>query len=302
INWNKVMRITAGQVLAVLVLGSTSFASSNSVLSPMVSLAANNSSLVQATVSGTVTDAAGETLPGVSVVVKGTTNGTLTDVNGRYTLTAPANATLEFTYIGYVAQEVAVNNRAAVNVTLAEAVTSLNEVVVTGYTTEQKKDIIGAVSIVNAEDLNSTPTGNITSQLQGRSAGVTVSSDGSLDGGAKVRIRGFGSFSGSEPLYVIDGVPVGGGRSGSTNSAVDNLNPNDIESMQVLKDAAAASIYGARAANGVVIITTKKGQAGTPKITVEGYYGSNYVSKNDFPELLNAQQMGELYWKQMDGA
>ncbi|HUH20154.1 SusC/RagA family TonB-linked outer membrane protein, partial [Albibacterium sp.] len=197
---------------------------------------------------------------------------------------------------------VAVNNRAAVNVTLAEAVTSLNEVVVTGYTTEQKKDIIGAVSIVNAEDLNSTPTGNITSQLQGRSAGVTVSSDGSLDGGAKVRIRGFGSFSGSEPLYVIDGVPVGGGRSGSTNSAVDNLNPNDIESMQVLKDAAAASIYGARAANGVVIITTKKGQAGTPKITVEGYYGSNYVSKNDFPELLNAQQMGELYWKQMDGA
>ncbi|HUH20158.1 carboxypeptidase-like regulatory domain-containing protein, partial [Albibacterium sp.] len=148
INWNKVMRITAGQVLAVLVLGSTSFASSNSVLSPMVSLAANNSSLVQATVSGTVTDAAGEALPGVSVVVKGTTNGTLTDVNGRYTLTAPANATLEFTYIGYIAQEVAVNNRAAVNVTLAEAVTSLNEVVVTGYTTEQKKDIIGAVSIV----------------------------------------------------------------------------------------------------------------------------------------------------------
>jgi len=302
INWQKVMRITAGQVLAVLVLGSTSFASSNSVLSPMVSLAANNSSLVQATVSGTVTDAAGETLPGVSVVVKGTTNGTLTDVNGRYTLTAPANATLVFTYIGYISQEVAVNNRAAVNVTLAEAVTSLNEVVVTGYTTEQKKDIIGAVSIVNAEDLNSTPTGNITSQLQGRSAGVTVSSDGSLDGGAKVRIRGFGSFSGSEPLYVIDGVPVGGGRSSRTNSAVDNLNPNDIESMQVLKDAAAAAIYGARAANGVVIITTKRGQAGNPKITVDGYYGSNYVSESDFPELLNAKEMGELYWKELQGA
>jgi len=302
INWNKVMRITAGQVLAVLVLGSTSFASSNSVLSPMVSLAANSSSLVQATVSGTVTDAAGETLPGVSVVVKGTTNGTLTDVNGRYTLNAPANATLVFTYIGYISQEVGVNNRAAVNVTLAEAVTSLNEVVVTGYTTEQKKDIVGSVSIVDAEALQSTPTGNITSQLQGRSAGVTVSSDGSLNGGAKVRIRGFGSFSGSEPLYVIDGVPVGGGRSGSTNSAVDNLNPNDIESMQVLKDAAAASIYGARAANGVVIITTKKGQAGTPKVTVEAYYGSNYVSPGDFPAVLNTKEFGELYWKQLQGA
>lgn len=281
-------------------------------LSPAFTLQSRAASLetayIQIPVKGEVRDGSGQTVPGVSVSVKGTKIGTLTDMNGKFSIAAPANSILIFSYIGFIAQEVPVGSKTILNVKLLEDVGNLNEVVVTGYATEQKKDILGSVSIVDAADLQATPTGNVTSQLQGRSPGVTVSGDGSLDGGAKVRIRGFGSFTGSEPLYVIDGVPVSpntpnaGSRSGSTTSAIDNLNPNDIASVQVLKDAASASIYGARAANGVVIITTKKGKSGGAKVTVDAYTGMNYVSPGSFPDLLNAQQMGELYWKQMQGA
>jgi TonB-linked SusC/RagA family outer membrane protein len=303
LNWQSVTRTRIHQFVAVVLF--------TAVTAPQAGarpLSRMETVFQQSSITGTVTDGSGQGIPGVSVLVKGTTNGTLTDANGRYTLNAPATSTLVYSYVGYISQEVPANNRKVINVKLAEDVGNLNEVVVTGYATEQRKDIVGSVSIVDAEALQSTPTGNVTSQLQGRSPGVTVSGDGSLDGGAKVRIRGFGSFTGSEPLYVIDGVPVSantpnaGSRSGNTSSAIDNLNPNDIASVQVLKDAASASIYGARAANGVVIITTKKGKAGAAKITVDSYTGINYVSKGDFPDLLNARELGELYWKQMEGA
>lgn len=250
-------------------------------------------------ITGTVTDEKGETLPGVSVVVKGTTTGTTTDGAGKYRLNiSNAATTLVFSFVGYVSQEITVGSRSVLNVSLLTDSKSLNEVVVTGYSTEQKKDIVGSVAIVNTKDLLSTPTGNVSSQLQGRTPGVTVSTDGTPGGSAKVRIRGFGSFSGSDPLYVIDGVPATS--SGGTASPVDNLNPNDIESVQVLKDAAAASIYGARAANGVVIVTTKRGKSGTAKFTMDAYYGSSYF--NQKPDLLTAQEFGDLYWKQLAGA
>ncbi len=261
-------------------------------------------------VRGKVTDDKGLPLPGVSVNVKGTTGqGTTTGIDGTYRInTTAANGTLVFTYVGFTSQEKDFSGATTINVVLAESAQALNEVVVTGYATEQKKDILGSVSIVNTKDLLSAPTGNVTSQLQGRSPGVTVSGDGSLGGSAKVRVRGFGSFAGSEPLYVIDGVPVSantataGSSAANTTSAIDNLNPNDIESVQVLKDAAAASIYGARAANGVVIITTKQGKSGAAKITVDSYYGTNYVSKSSFPNVLNAAEFGQLYWKELQGA
>ena len=303
LNWLGVTRITTRKLFIISAFVATTVASTN-----VTYAAAIVSEYQQSTITGTVKDASGQPVPGVSVLVKGSTNGTLTNPDGQYTLSAPLTSTLVFTYVGYISQEVPANNRKVINIKLLDDVSKLNEVVVTGYSTEQKKDIVGSVSIVNAEDLQTTPTGNVTSQLQGRAAGVTVSADGGLEGGAKVRIRGFGSFTGSEPLYVIDGVPVSanttsaGSRTGSTTSAIDNLNPNDIASVQVLKDAASASIYGARAANGVVIITTKKGKSGPAKVTLDSYTGINYVSSSDFPDVLNARQMGELYWKQMEGA
>jgi len=251
-------------------------------------------------ITGKVTSPTGEALPGVTVLVKGTANGVTTSGDGTFSLNVPEQAgTLVVSFIGFATKEVAFTKAGTYNITLADDAKALEEVVVTGYTTERKKDIIGSVSIVKTEELLATPTGNISSQLQGRAPGVTVSTSGEPGGSAKVRIRGFGSFGGSDPLYVIDGVPATSSGDG-TSSVIDNLNPNDIESVQVLKDAASASVYGARAANGVVIITTKKGKAGSAKITVDSYYATSYF--NQFPDMLNTQELGEAYWKGLAGA
>mgnify|MGYP001805957484 FL=1 len=247
----------------------------------------------QKSITGTVTDIDGVGLPGVTVVIKGTTTGTITDVDGKFSfLSVPANATLQFSFVGLKSQELLVGDKTTIKVVMMEESMDISEVVVTGYTVEKKKDIIGSVSIVNTEEMLSTPSGNVSSQLQGRVAGLTVNADGAPGASNKVRVRGFGSFNGSEPLYIIDGVP----------GSIDRLNPNDIESVQVLKDAASASVYGARAANGVIIITSKQGKAGKVKISVDSYYGMNYFSKSNFPDLLNAQEWGDLYWKAMAGA
>lgn len=260
-------------------------------------------------ISVVVTDETGSGLPGANVLIKGTTDGGITDANGKATLNATPDAVLQISSIGYTTKEITVGNRTVINHQMELDVTQLSEVIVTGYATEQKKDIVGSVAVVKTAELLATPSANVQSQLQGRSPGVTVSSDGTPGGSAKVRVRGFGSFGNSDPLYVIDGVPVTSNVDPTSNtnaqrttSPIDNLNPADIESMQVLKDAAAASIYGARAANGVIIITTKKGSAGSAKFTYDGYYGSNFVNEKRFPDLLNAQEYGEMYWQQMKNA
>ncbi|MDB5260898.1 MAG: TonB-dependent receptor, partial [Adhaeribacter sp.] len=251
-------------------------------------------------ITGKVTSATGEALPGVTVLVKGTTNGVTTGSDGSFSLTVPDQAgTLVISFIGFATKEIAFTKAGTYNITLADDAKTLEEVVVTGYTSEKKKDIIGSVSVVKTEELLATPTGNISSQLQGRAPGVTVSTSGEPGGSAKVRIRGFGSFGGSDPLYVIDGVPATSSGAG-ISSIIDNLNPNDIESVQVLKDAASASVYGARAANGVVIITTKKGKSGSAKITVDSYYATSFFNK--FPDMLNTRELGEAYWKGLAGA
>lgn len=246
-------------------------------------------------VTGRTSEAAtGEPLPGVTIQVKGTMTGTVSSVDGTYKLTvADASSTLVFSYVGYKTAEVAINGQNVVDVALDEEVTSLQEIVVTGYSTEKKKDIIGSVAVVNTEEMLSTPSGNVTAQIAGRVAGVSVSSDGTLGGASKVRVRGFGSFASSEPLYIIDGVPT---------ESVERLNPNDIESMQFLKDAASASVYGSRAASGVVIITTRQGKEGPVKVNLDAYSGVNYVSKNNFPDLLDAQELGNLIWKSYENA
>lgn len=235
------------------------------------------------TVSGTVKDETGAMLPGVNVLVKGTASGTATDANGEFRITVPdESASLVFSFVGYQTTEVAVGSRSNIDVSLKPDVQTLTELVVTGYTAEKKADIIGSVAVVDPKELISTPAANLTSQLQGRASGVVVSGAGQPGAAAKVRIRGFTSFGNSDPLYVIDGVPT---------TDASRVNPNDIESIQVLKDATAASIYGARAAQGVIIITTKQGKLGSAlSFTYDGYVGGSFIPKSTFPELLNTQE------------
>ncbi len=243
-------------------------------------------------ISGTIKDEGGNPMPGVNVIIKGTTSGTASDADGKYTLSAPSNATLVFTFVGYITSEVPIGSQTVVDVQLNLDAKNLSEIVVTGYTSERKADIIGAVAVVNSKDLMLTPSANLTQQLQGRAPGVIVSGSGAPGEAAKIRIRGFGSFAGSDPLYIIDGVPTGD---------ASRVNPNEVESIQVLKDATSASIYGARAANGVVIITTKQGKSGSPtSVTYDGYLGSSYIPKSYMPDVLNTSEYVQYLEKSHD--
>lgn len=236
--------------------------------------------------TGQVTAADGTGIPGVTVSVKGTSTGVVTDADGRFRLQAANGGTLLFSSVGFKPQEVAVGSQTSFNVTLQEDVSSLSEVVVTGYAAQQKKDITSAVAVVNPKELLSVPAANFGQQLQGRVAGVQVNQDNSPGGGTSIRIRGYGTLGNNDPLYIIDGVP--------TQENLNNLNQNDIESIQILKDATSASIYGSRASNGVVIITTKKGRTGEPSISFDAYYGMQ-TPRRFFP-LLNTQEYGQYLW------
>ncbi len=237
------------------------------------------------TVSGTVSDETGP-LPGANVIVKGTTNGTQTDFDGNYTLdNVESDAILVFSYIGYRTAEVPVNGQATIDLIMEEDAAALDEVVVTGYGSQTKRDVTGSVATVDAEELTAVPATTFAQQLQGRAAGIGIVNDATPGGEATVRIRGFGTIGNNDPLYIIDGVP---------SRSQSNLNPGDIESLQVLKDASAASIYGSRAANGVIIITTKQGKMGKPVISFETFYGTQSAS-NDV-EALNAAELGQYLY------
>jgi TonB-dependent starch-binding outer membrane protein SusC len=232
-------------------------------------------------VSGIVSDAGGGGLPGVSVLVKGTTTGTVTDIDGKYSLSVPdANATLVFSSVGFKTQEIAVNGKSSIDVTLSEG-DALQEVVVVGYGTQRKVDLTGAVSSISSKDLNGKPATSMDQLMNGRAAGVQISNR-SGDPGApiEVRIRGVGTVGVNQPLWVIDGVPVVltsnatvNTASFSENNPLAGINPADIETMDILKDASATAIYGARAANGVIIVTTKRGKEGKTTATYDGYTG-----------------------------
>lgn len=210
-------------------------------------------------VSGTVKDATGEPIIGASVVQKGTSNGTVTDLDGHFSFKASQNSPLVISYLGYDSQEVKAGGNLVIE--LKENSKELNEVVVTGYTTQRKADLTGSVAVVSTKDLKTSPDPDPMRALQGKVPGMTITTNGSPIGTGTVRIRGIGSFNSSQdPLFIVDGVP--------TNMALNSLNMNDIESMQVLKDASSASIYGSRASNGVIIITTKKGKKGD-KVAVD---------------------------------
>jgi TonB-linked SusC/RagA family outer membrane protein len=248
--------------------------------------------VAQRTVSGKVTDAETRApLGGVSVIVKGTSTGTATDAEGNFKIELKAGeSVLAFSSNGYLSRDVAAS--ANMVVALEVDVRALQSVVVTGYSSQRKKDITGAVAVVDAKQLTATPAASVTQMLQGKASGVIVGNDNSPGGGTMVRIRGFGTINNNSPLYVIDGVP--------TQGTLNQINPYDIESMQVLKDASAASIYGARAANGVVIITTKKGKSGDPKINFDYYTGTQVPGK--MLDLLNTQEYAKWLFKSEVGA
>ncbi|WP_394367448.1 SusC/RagA family TonB-linked outer membrane protein [Rudanella paleaurantiibacter] len=245
-------------------------------------------------ITGRVTDASENAgLPGVNIVVTGTQTGVVTDANGDYTLNVPANRDrLTVSAIGFESQEVNIGNKTQINIQLRPDIKTLSEVVVTGYGAQSKRDITGAVATVDTKQLLSVPATNLGQALQGRVSGVQVGNDNSPGGGVMVRIRGFGTINDNSPLYVIDGVP--------TKGNLNTLNLNDIESMQILKDASASSIYGSRAGNGVVIITTKKGKAGKPKFTYDTYYGSQRHGK--LLDMLNTKEYADLVWESRKNA
>ena len=232
-------------------------------------------------ITGTVTGPSGEPLTGVSVQVKGGTVGTSTGNKGEYSLTVDENATLVFSYIGYSDKEVAVNGKNVINVQLTAADKKLDEVVVIGYGSQRRKDLTGAVSTVTAADIANRPIVDAGEALQGKAAGVTVvSNSGKPGAGLTIRVRGSSSISaGNDPLYVVDGIPM---------TDISAFSPNDIESISILKDAASASIYGTRAANGVVVITTKKGVAGKSRISANVYGGISSTTK--MLHVLNGKQ------------
>lgn len=235
-------------------------------------------------IRGTVSDTGGQPVIGANVVEKGTTNGTITDMNGQFVLDVSPDALLIVSYIGYKAREIAVNKKTVLAITLSEDTEALEEVVVIGYGTVKKSDLTGSVSSVKAEDITKIATNSPIAALQGRAAGVSVSiGSGSPDATASIQIRGVGTPNDSSPLYVVDGFPM---------SDINHLSPSDIESIEILKDASACAIYGSRGANGVVVITTKKGKAGELKVTLNAYYGVEYLASK--PTMLNSAQYADL--------
>src|SRR5882762_692593 len=239
---------------------------------------------IEFTISGTVTSETGEVMPGVNVLEKGTNNGAVTDANGKYAITTSSgDAILVFSFIGYTTQEVSIANRTTIDMSMKLDLTTLEEVVVVGYGTQEKRDVTGATATVKADEIIKRPITRVEQALQGTTPGVVVSSSSGQPGNPlSVRIRGSNSITGSnEPLYVIDGY-IGGN--------IETINPNDIESLEILKDASATAIYGSRGSNGVVIITTKTGKEGKARIDFNPWF-----SKAELPKklkLMNAYEFG----------
>lgn len=257
---------------------------------------------IKITLTGNVTDESGEGLPGVNIIITGTLKGTVTDVEGNYSIEVAPEDQLTYSYVGYKTVTQQVNSRAIINVVLAENFSTMDEVVIIGYGTARKSDLTGSLSSVTGEDLASTPIASLDQGLQGRAAGVQVTQvSGKPGGGTSIRIRGTSSISaGNEPLYIIDGMMImsnsgetsAGGTRGPKINPLSSINPNDIASIEILKDASALAIYGSRGSNGVVLVTTKKGKAGASTINFDSYYGVQRVKKT--LDLLNGEQFARF--------
>ncbi len=274
-----------------------------SVLLTFSAAASSTLALQQKRVTGKVTDATtGELLPGVTIVIKGTTSGVASDLDGSYVVDVPSNTTvLQFTSVGYASQEIAVGSRTVIDVAMQADVTMIEELVVIGYGFKKKRDLTGSISSISAANIEDTPVKDVLSALQGRAPGVFVTSNSGAPGdGITVRVRGYSSLnSGNDPLYVIDGVPIESNSMTSLNgydmhglNPLSDINPGDIESIEVLKDAASTAIYGSRAANGVVLITTKRGKEGKATVSLNYFSGISQITRK--LGVLNATQWREV--------
>ncbi|WP_442845692.1 SusC/RagA family TonB-linked outer membrane protein [Leeuwenhoekiella sp. H156] len=243
----------------------------------------------QKTITGTVADENGTFLPGANVIVPNTSIGVVTDFDGQYSIEIPENAErLKFSYLGYISREEQINGRSVINIKLQSDATGLDEIVVVGYGTQKASEITGSISTVKAEEMADIPVQQVTQKIQGKVSGVQISQTSGVPGsGLSVRIRGQASISaGNGPLYVVDGFPINGG--------IGSLNPNEIESISILKDAASASLYGSRAANGVVLVTTKSAKLGKSSLSVNSYWGMQTVPQRGRPDLLNAREFAQF--------
>ena len=240
----------------------------------------------QSKVTGKVSDISGATLPGVSVVVKGTTNGTITDANGAFSLPAiPANATLVFSFVGMKPQEVAVKGKTSVNATLTEEAVNIDEVVVVGYGTQKRASLIGSVASVSSEEITRVATPNVSQALVGKLPGLITRQSSGQPGndGVDMYVRGFGSLNSNSPMMLVDGV----------ERSFDNLDPAEIESVTILKDASASAVYGVRGANGVILVTTKRGKSGKPLATYTGSYDLSQSTR--MAQYLNGEEFVKWY-------
>ncbi len=236
-------------------------------------------------ITGVVSDNKGESLPGVSVLITGTTTGVVTDLDGKFSIKATNDATLRFSFVGYVSQEIKVNDQTSINVVLSEDVKELNEVVVIGYGVQKKSDLTGAVASVSAKDMQALPAMKVDEALEGHAAGVNVVANSGMPGGSStIQIRGVSSINGANPLVVVDGIP---------GVDMNSISPNDIESVEILKDAASTAIYGSNGGNGVILITTKKGHSGKITTSLNFFTGIQNVS-NEL-KMMNSTQWNNLY-------
>lgn len=240
------------------------------------------------TVTGTVTDATGEPLIGASVLQQGTSNGVITDIDGKYSIQVPPEATLEFSYVGMVKQAVKVGNRSVIDVQMNDDSQMLAETVVIGYGSAKKRDLTGSITNIKGDEIANKPVVNPVAALQGKIAGVQVINSGKAGADPEIRVRGTNSINGYKPLYVVDGL---------FNDNINFLNPQDIESMEILKDPSSLAIFGVRGANGVIIITTKKAKEGQTRVNINGSFGFKRVT--DKIAMVDAAGFKELYNEQL---
>lgn len=276
------------EVLSILLAESSvayKMAGNHIILTRNAALAAQQQKLG---IAGTVTDASGEVLIGVSVLIKGSGQGTVTDLDGNFSLAANMGDILQFSYTGYIPQEIKLKDNHSLSIVLKEDVKSLDEVVVVAYGTQTKRAVTGAMETLDFDKLSDVPVAQFTQKMQGQIAGVQVNQGTGVPGqGMNVRIRGAASLStGSNPLYVVDGFPIVGD--------INDINPNEIESMTILKDAAATSLYGSRAAFGVVLIQTKGAKAGKTNISFNAYMGVQNVPQKGRPEMMNGTEWAQF--------
>ena len=246
----------------------------------------------QKKITGVVTDKEGVPVIGANVLEKGTTNGTVTDADGRFSLDVSRNATLQISYLGYNTQNIVVGNQTTFAVKLSEDSEALDEVVVVAYGTQKARAVTGSMSKLNNEELEDIPVPNISQKMQGKFSGVQITqANGEPNGGMAIRIRGAASVNGgNSPLVVIDGFPI----TPNEGTGLESISPEEIENITILKDAASTSLYGSRAANGVILVTTKRAKEGKTDVEFSAYFGATQVSKRGRPDVMNAQEFAQF--------